>query len=157
MASETGPVFPSEVDKHLPHCTARIGYLTTTVPSNNGENLHLAADQQLLELRNAHWDLVAEANIIGDHKEYSKSPAWRTNISEIRSALLHAAPASEQSPLYEVTQILRSFHPGRALPCTNPTKLASVSSRWMSGNMPTDHHNNHLCSYKSDLYDRKLR
>ena len=112
--------------KHLPQCTARIGHLTTTVPSNKGENSHLAADQRLLELRNAHWDLVAEANITGDHKEYSKSPAWKASITDIHSALLHAAPTSEQGPLYEVTQILRSFHPGRALPCTNPTKLASA-------------------------------
>jgi len=96
------------------------------VASSNGENTQLATDQQLLELRNAHWDLVAEANVIGDHKEYSKSAAWRASITSIHSALLHAAPASESGPLYEVTQILRSFHPGRALPCTNPTKLATV-------------------------------
>ena len=110
----------------MPQCTARIGHLPATVASSNGETTQLAADQQLLELRNAHWDLVAEANADGDHKEYSKSPAWRANITKIHSALLHAAPGSAEGPLYEVTQILRSFHPGRALPCTNPTKLASV-------------------------------
>ena len=110
----------------LPQCTAHIGHLTTTVASSNGENTQLAADQQLLELRNAHWDLVAEANVSGDHKEYSKSAAWRASITSIHSALLQTAPASDNGPLYEVTQILRSFHPGRALPCTNPTKLATV-------------------------------
>ena len=69
---------------------------------------------------------MAEANIAGDHRECSKSAAWRASITEIHSALLHAAPASDHGPLYEVTQILKSFHPGRALPCTNPTKLATV-------------------------------
>ena len=73
----------------LPQCTAHIGHLTTTVASSNGENTQLAADQQLLELRNAHWDLVAEANVSGDHKEYSKSAAWRASITSIHSALLH--------------------------------------------------------------------
>ena len=49
-----------------------------------------------------------------------------TSITGIHSALLHIAPVSENGPLYDVTQILRSFHPGRALPCTSPTKLATV-------------------------------
>ena len=69
-------VFHQSLDReqrHLPQCTAHIGHLTAAVASSNGESSQLAADQQLLELCNAHWDLVAEANAIGDHKEYSKS------------------------------------------------------------------------------------
>ena len=110
----------------LPDPTRRVGHATTRVPSRQGEAPHLAAQQQLLELRNAHWDLVAEASSTGDHKEYTKDPAWRASITAAHSALLHAAPVTDEGPLSEVTQIVRSFHPGRALPCTNPTKLASV-------------------------------
>jgi hypothetical protein len=103
-----------------------VGHVVTKVASQQGETPHLAAQQQLLELRNAHWDLVAEASSTGDHKEYTKAPAWRASITAAHSALLHAAPITDEGPLSEVTQIIRSFHPGRALPCTNPTKLASV-------------------------------
>ena len=35
-------------------------------------------------------------------------------------------PVTDEGALSEVTQIIRSFHPGRAIPCTNPTKLAPV-------------------------------
>ena len=70
--------------------------------------------------------MVAEASSTGDHKEYTKDPAWRAGITAAHSALLHAAPVTDEGPLSEVSQIIRSFHPGRALPCTNPAKLASV-------------------------------
>ena len=111
---------------HLPDAARRVGHASVSVASQHGESPHLAAQQQLLELRNAHWGLIAEASSTGDHKEYTKSPPWRAGITAAHSALLHAAPVTEEGPLSEVTQIIRSFHQGRALPCTNPTKLACV-------------------------------
>ena len=120
------PTSVSSPGIQLPDSAQRVGHVSTRVASQQGEPPHLAAQQQLLELRNAHWDLVAEASSTGDHKEYTKAPAWRASITAAHSALLHAAPITDEGPLSEVTQIIRSFHPGRALPCTNPTKLASV-------------------------------
>ena len=110
----------------LPSASIQIGHTATSVASNNGEAPDIAAQQALLELRNAHWDLVSEANSTGDHKEYTKSKEWRASISAAHSALLHAVSKTDAGPLCNVTQIIRSFHPGRALPCTNPEKLAMI-------------------------------
>ena len=48
--------------RQLPDSTQGVGHAATKVASRQGEAPHLAAQQQLLELHNAHWDLVAEAS-----------------------------------------------------------------------------------------------
>ena len=75
------------------------------------------------QCRDAHWDLVHDATSSADYKEFTKCKTWRRAISQVHSDLLHAVD-EEGDQLAEVTDLIRSAHPGRALPGTNPTRLA---------------------------------
>lgn len=111
---------------HLPSAGyACIGH--SRVAIHSGESSSHAEATQLLELRNAHWNLVNEAEQSPDHKLYSQSPSWRASLTAVHSELLQAiSDCNDRGPLAEITLVIRSFHPGRALPCSNPTKLAAV-------------------------------
>ena len=67
--------------------------------------------------------MVHEATSSADYKEYTKCKKWRSAISQAHTNLLHAVDATGDQ-LAEVTKLIRSAHPGRALPGTNPTRLA---------------------------------
>ena len=69
--------------------------------------------------------MVHEATSSADYKEYTQCKKWRSAISQARTdlQLLHAMDATGNQ-LAEVTKLIRSAHPGKALPGTNPTWLA---------------------------------
>ena len=97
-----------------------LGCLHGTQPEYNQE--HSQAVHQK-KCRDAHWDLVHVATSSSDYKEYTKCKKWRSANSQAHTDLLHAVDATGDQ-LAEVTELIRSAHPGRALPGRNPTRLA---------------------------------
>ena len=75
------------------------------------------------QCRDAQWDLVHDAASSTDCKEYTKCKKRRAKMSKTHLDLLHAV-GDNGDQLAEVTDLIRSAHPGRALPGTNPIRLA---------------------------------
>ena len=122
---------PSNSDEERSTATSTSPAFTSTPPASLGcQQGAQAEDSQVDEkavhqkqCRDAHWDLVHDAKSSADYKEYTKCKVWRTEISQAHSDLLHAVE-EDGDQLAEVTDLIRSEHPGRALPGTNPTRLA---------------------------------
>ena len=110
----------SGVANSTPAPARSLGCLQGAQSEDNQEH-NQAAHQK--KCRDAHWDLVHEATSSADYKEYTKCKKWRSAISQAHSNLLHAVDATGDQ-LAETTELIRSAHPGRALPGTNPTRLA---------------------------------
>ena len=89
--------------------------------------------------------MVHEATSSADYKEYTKCKKWRSAISQAHTDLLHAVDATGDQ-LAEVTELIRSAHPGRALPGANPTRLAFALQPTVEQGLLTQQQANSLIS-----------
>ena len=79
---------------------------------------HFNAAAHQKQCRDAHWELVHQATTSSDYKELTKCKKWRAD-----SDILHSVDEGGDQ-LADTTNLIRSAHPDRALPGTNPVRLA---------------------------------
>ena len=110
-----------------PLCRRTLGGLHSKPPMEQGaqaegtRQFNAAAHQK--QCRDAHWELVHQATTSPDYKEFTKCKKWRAAIMQAHSDILHSVD-EEGDQLADTTNLIRSAHPDRALPGTNPVRLA---------------------------------
>ena len=93
-----------------------------TIPSNphpSSSSRSPQTDSLLLGLRSSYRDHIDLANSTGDHKLYSRDPAWRAKLDDLCAQMVTATGGLGSS-----TRLIRSSHSDRAQSNTNPARVA---------------------------------